>query len=184
MDLPNVMKAGLDDLIPVIIIIAVIITRIVKASKQGRPLTPPPPPGERPAREPQAPSPEPADELRQFLEALSGVPQQRPSTPQSSPLQAGLRAVTQPPSPPPVNRTALKIPPLMPAPPTPKVKPKPPRKRRHWEQEPPKPRPMVVEECDLSPLRKALDEHLSDRQSLRGAWLLREVLGPPVGLRQ
>jgi len=45
------------------------------------------------------------------------------------------------------------------------------------------PRPVVVEACELGEARRALNLHLADRKSLRGAWLLREVLGPPVALK-
>jgi hypothetical protein len=184
--MPHIMTAGLDDLIPVVIIITVIIARIMKATKGAKPLVPPPPDSSG-EREPSATG----DELREFLEALSGTKPPRPTPPPAPPPVPQPQPVIPPqpqrPAPAPVHArkwtrprqgkraTAAPTPAPKPAPaPRPVRKPVAPRVAR---------RPVTVEACELSTLRKALDDHLSDRQSLRGAWLLREVLGPPVGLR-
>jgi len=172
MNVPPIVTAGFDDLIPVIIIITVIITRIVKAAKQGKPLVPPAPgtrPRPTPRPQPQPQAGQPADELRQFLQALSGVQEPPPTPVQVRPPQ---------PPPPPAKAKRRVVKAAAPKPPQPK-KPAP-----FWNQPPPAPRPVIVEACELTPARQELNKHLEDATSLRGAWILREVLGPPVGLRR
>ncbi|MDP6811354.1 MAG: hypothetical protein QGH31_11640 [Kiritimatiellia bacterium] len=191
MQIPHIVTAGIDDLIPVVIIISVIIARIMKAAKQGKPMMPPPP-GDRPQPTPQTPANQPAEELRDFLQALSGAAQTRsepapppPPPPPPVPVPAQ-RPVAQkrfqaPPKPSRVRRRAKPVQAARQAPqpaPTTPQKPAP-----FWNQPPPAPRPVIVEACELNPARKELNKHLEDATSLRGAWLLREVLGPPVGLR-
>ncbi len=185
--MPQIIRAGLDDLIPFVVILTVIITRIMKAAKQGKPL--PPPPADRTRPTPQAPTTQPGEDLRQFLQALSGAAQTSSEPPPPPVPTQAIRVTAQPqrksPPPPPrrQKRFAKRGKPAQAAQSAPQPPPTPSSRKRHGKQEPPKPRPIVVEACKLSPLRVALNEHLADKQSLRGAWLLREVLGPPVGLR-
>ncbi|MBL7077989.1 MAG: hypothetical protein ISS31_11030 [Kiritimatiellae bacterium] len=189
--MPQIMLAGIDDLIPVVIILTVVIARIMKAVKQGKPLVPPPPATNRPRpRTPLEPDAvQPAEELREFLAALSGAPQQRTEPPPPPPVQIqppptpAARPVSTPPR---AHARKWKRPKqghhaaaaAVPAPPKP-TKPAP-----FWNQPAPKPRPIIVEACELSPMRQELNKHLEDTRSLRGAWILREVLGPPVALRR
>ncbi len=162
MNVPPIMTAGFDDLIPVIIIITVIITRIMKAAREAKPLVPPAPgdrPRSTPRPQPQAQPSQPADELREFLEALSGVRQERPEPP-PPPVQVQRPTARDRRQPPPPPRAAQRI------------------QRAHQAS------PIIVEACELTPARQELNKHIEDSRSLRGAWILREVLGPPVALRQ
>jgi hypothetical protein len=182
MNLPHITSAGFDDLIPVVVIITVVIARIMKAAKQGKPLVPPTP-GDRPRPTPQTPANQPAEELRDFLQALSGAAQTRsePPPPPPQPQAQAVRVTAQPRQ----KRFAKRARPVQAAKPAPQPPPTPPQKPApFWNQPPPAPRPVIVEACELNPAREELNKHLEDATSLRGAWLLREVLGPPVGLKQ
>ncbi len=187
MQMPQIIRAGIDDLIPVVIILTVIISRIIKAATQGKPLAPPPP-ADRMRPTPQPPVRQPEEELREFLQALSGVAQTRseplPSPPPPVPAQRPVahKRFQAPPKPSRATQPAKPVRTARPAPqpaPTPARKPAP-----FWNQPAPAPRPVIVEACELNPSRAELNKHLEDARSLRGAWILREVLGPPVALRR
>jgi len=194
MSVAPIMTAGLGDLLPVVIIITVVIARIIKATKQQGPA------GQSPARPSGSEPVAPGDELRAFLKTLGAPTPPRP-TPPPPPVQVvqAERSVMRRTAPAPAvavrhaakpsrarkfakpRRHMGRRPapaPAAPPPPTPQ-KPAP-----FWNQPAPAPRPIVVEACELTPAREELNKHLEDRHSLRGAWLLREVLGPPVALQQ
>ncbi len=181
MSVPFIVRAGLDDLIPVIIVFTVIITRIIKAARAAKPLQPPPPPDRSvPPDAPRQPAREPADELREFLEALSGGEPARPKPPpprtpvQPVPRQPILRAAPPPPPARPMMAERAMAQPTQRPVPARKTQPQPPRTL---------PRSVYAHTTETNPLRDSLTASLRGRQSLRNAWLLREVLGPPVGLR-
>ncbi|MBT3293902.1 MAG: hypothetical protein HN919_11490 [Verrucomicrobia bacterium] len=211
MSVASVMTAGLDDLIPVVIIITVVIARIIKATKQGQGFKPPAP-APRTSGEPVAPG----DELREFLKTLGAPPPPQAATPAppAPPVQVErplMRATTPPPvavrpshraarparkfkkpskpsgvrrDRPPARTQRWSKRAAVAASPKPATTPKQPKPAPFWNQPPPAPRPIVVEACELTPARQELNKHLEDRHSLRGAWLLREVLGPPVALQE
>jgi hypothetical protein len=208
MSVAPIMTAGLGDLLPVVIIITVVIARIIKATKQQGPA------GQSPSRPSGSEPVAPGEELRDFLKTLGAPtpPRPTPPPPPVQVVQAE-RPVMRRTAPAPAVavrhtgkplrrarkfarphaqgrlRTALQgmahayqggtsahdaiAPPPTPAKPAP-----------FWNQPAPPPRPIVVEACELTPAREELNKHLEDRHSLRGAWLLREVLGPPVALQK
>ena len=210
MSLASMMTAGIDDLIPVVIVITVVIARIIKATKQQGPANRPSP---RPSsNEPVAPG----DELRDFLKTLGAPTPPRPPAPAASPPPLPVeRPVMRKTAPTPAPAVAARrnVTPRRPARKFAKPQapgrlrtalqgmahahkegraaqdaaappPKPAKPAPFWNQPAPPPAPIVVEACELTPAREELNKHLEDRNSLRGAWLLREVLGPPVALRR
>ncbi len=208
MSVAPIMTAGLGDLLPVVIIITVVIARIIKATKQQGPA------GQSPSRPSSSEPVAPGDELRDFLKTLGAPTPPRPTPPPPPvQVVQSARPVMRRTAPAPAVAARRTVTPKRPArkfarphaqgrlrkalqgmahayqggtsahdaiaPP-----PKPAKPAPFWNQPAPAPRPIVVEACELTPAREELNKHLEDRHSLRGAWLLREVLGPPVALQK
>jgi hypothetical protein len=168
---------GIGDMIGPIIIFVVIVSQMIRAARtfnKNKPIS------TTPSTKPQARSPE--DELRDFLGGLSAETKQAPAPPPPPPIlstEASHR-------PPPVvshksitilRRTAPKeMPPVIQAAPVVEL-----------------PQPVAIPVTRLEPMRTGKDRDLiradiitslSTRQLLRQAIVLREVLGPPLGLRR
>ena len=200
---PNqILRAGFEDLVPVLIFVAfAVISQLIKRAQRqgaegagaGTRKAPPPRPHSPTPRQQQAPrSPlQPADEeLRKFLEELSGASLPEPQPVRRAPPQ---QRRTAPPPPPPVPkarpperaaaRAALSK--------AGKRKPVPAR-GEHPRVHKPEPPAGVAEVAPLPDWGRrqktpeaiaALRGGLKGRASLRDAILLREVLGPPLALR-
>ena len=163
------MAGGFEDIIPVVVILGVLISKIVKASrkaKQGDGDIEPDEPPKRPA----AP-----DELRKFLETITGTATE-PAAPVRPPAPRAVPVVKAIPAPPPA--------PVISAPPEARRTPgkrhahgAPVQRQYDWNQRPTKRKTLLVE-----PL--AIGKDLVDRKTLAKAVVLREILGPPLGLQE
>jgi hypothetical protein len=200
---------GFEDVIPVLVILAVIISQIVKAGKavsrskpgqRPRQVAPPPRPAATPSR-PQAPPLDPEDEMRRFLESL-GAPTPRPASarppppppppvPAARPLVAETRKPDTQPRRTPRTATPKRFP-LKPAPrraePV-RLRPEPfplspayrtaeTRKRIRQETQ------VSFRRPDASQRVRKLRGALATRGGLTHGILMREILGPPIGLRR
>ena len=202
----HIAKAGVDGLFWLVVIVVTIIAQIVKASKRGSTGSGPPPP--RPGTEGDGGYTAPQDELRAFLESLTGAPK-KPATPPPPPMQAVPARAAAPAAPRPVMRT-----------PEAKTAPKPKRRvtrtaaaaaaARQLAPVPPAPRPQPRPRQPVAPARpplpqlatKAADAYgrgtviggtakarpgittrLRGRRSVREAVILREILGEPLAMR-
>ena len=183
-----VQKAGgFEELFPVLMIIAVIISQIIKAKKKLRNDVPPvlPPDGTRP---------EPRDELREFLNALSGgmapAPPQPPPAQEVNPTRVPRQGpVARTPPPPPVAAVAPAARTVRRKAPKP-VAPVPKQQPARVVTPVVKPQPTPVhgmrvqcEKRDVSPELSTVMADLGDRRSLARAFVLREVLDVPLSIR-
>lgn len=193
--MPRMMSsAGIDDLIPVLVFLAIAIGQIMKARAKARQG------GEdREQRPPPSGSASPQDELQEFLRSLSGAPPP-PATPVPPPAPPQIR---------PPRRVPAAAPPVRPQPrawsPTPVPNRPPPRTRTA--APPPVPTATRVVALPQAPdpdasayatetkvrksavasrrqLRIALGKDLISRQSLRKAIVLKEIVGSPLGSRR
>ncbi|MDA0321132.1 MAG: hypothetical protein O2923_00240 [Verrucomicrobia bacterium] len=175
----------LDGIIPVVAVIIWIVSSMMKVAKKGQR------PGRSDPMMPQEPAPsgDPEEQLRRFLQGLSGAAgQQAPGPPpvfeEEEEMEAPLRVV--PPPPPPIRVVAA----------TPRDQAAPsaydrvertvaaPRSaaeaRDPLAQESMRP----VASRRSQPARRWLRRHLDTAESVRNAVILREVLGPPLGMRK
>lgn len=186
----NISVAGIDpDLIIVaVIIVGSIIGQIMKAAKGGTP-------AKRQGAEPGGENTPPATnrnvtdaqrELEEFLQSLAGVPKQQPASPPTPPpIKKTTPAASQKRhTPPPVKKPPL---PQQRRKPAPAIQPQ----RPVLSQVKLQSSPVTADITTLgmggsakhSKLRRLLNKDLQSSDSLRKAIVLREVFGPPLGLR-
>lgn len=211
-DALNIVRADFEGVLPVLIFVGIVISQIVKAARglksgpQPRPM-PPPDAAENLRRQAS-----PEDEVRRFLESLSGQSAARPapSAPAAPrPAQAvrpasALRTVSRP-QPRPAQRPRAVAPPPAAPPPIPRKSPSSPAPSRRPSSTPPPPqtpRPATQAEALAAPawaVSLAADRSATSsvydtvtresihpilkRTTLKDAVLLREIMGPPVALR-
>jgi hypothetical protein len=178
----------LDGIIPVVAVIIWIVSSMMKVAKKG------PRPGRSAPMTPQEPAPsgDPQEQLRQFLQGLSGsAGQQAPGPPpvfeeeeEEEEMEAPLRVV--PPPPPPIRVAAA----------TPRVQAVPNAYERvarpvHAPGSAMEARDPLAQETmrpvssrRSQPARRWLRRHLNSAKGVRNAVILREVLGPPLGMRK
>jgi len=160
----HIAAGGFDLFIWLIIIAATIIAQIVKAGRKvGGSVSPDTP-------RPRSVGPAPQDELRDFLQTLSRTEQ---------PPQAIARPAAPPP-PPPARARPVAMPIHAPRP-EPRAMPLTPRRpARHTAAKPARTAPQRV------PGSRSIQvaRELGQKESLRKAILLREILGPPLALRE
>jgi len=169
-------RAGVEDWFPLLIIFSVIVTQILKASRAAKPR--PPPEGGAAERRPPRPLTDASDELREFFEQLSGgkAPPSRPAPPPvpaaarpAAPAAARRPGRGKPAEPPPVPAAPRAVPASAAGPGRPiGIRRQAPRRRPRTE---------------IAPRLEEIVGRLDDRRALARAMVLREVLGPPVGLR-
>lgn len=152
-----------EGLISLIVVIAVIVAQIVKALKKAGAAS-----GQGAPQQPVREYADPQEELRKFLEELSGVPQPPQRAPEAQ------KIVT-----PPHRQPASRPPPAAAS----KPKPAPPPQRKT-------PTPVVLQKdvyaspLGSSPRAAAFAKKLRNYGTARESIVLREILGPPLGLRR
>ena len=163
------MAGGFEDIIPVVVIFGVLISKVVRASRKGKK-------GEV-ELEPESSAKRPAgtDELRKFLETITGTAA-APEAPAPRPVARPVPVASVAPAPPP--------PPVVVAAREPVLEPAkththgaPVLREYDWDHRPSNENVLLVE-----PL--AIGKDLVDRKSLAKAVVLREILGPPLGLQE
>ena len=179
-----IIAAGFEDLAPLVIFFAIVAANIAKAVKKGRRSGngsfADREPASSPAQGSQTPSPR--DELQAFLERLSGREPARPPKPPPPVPQlkrrgpARQKAATPPPTPNPAKRRSDTPPQRTVPPPMPRM---PGRKISGISDS----SNMRTRNPALEKLRINLGSDLIDNASLRKAVVLREVLGPPLALK-
>jgi len=180
-------RAGLEDWFPLLIIFSVIVTQILKASRAAKPR--PPSEGGGGRERPPRPVSDASEELREFIEQLSGG-KAPPSKPAPPPVLASARPAARPAAAQrPARRTATRPPPVPAAPRVAPPRPAAPRpsavppsglgKPIGTRRQAPRRRPRA----DIAPRLDEIVGRLDDRRALARAMVLREVLGPPLGLR-
>lgn len=166
--------AGGQDLIPLVIIIVVVLAQIIKAAKGGS----------RPAPGQPGPSQQaddvftaPQDELKKFLESLSGgmsqpPPEQPPPLPRK---QSRVMRIKQPAQPPVIETVSVEEVKTSPLQESPKA-----ARQADMQIEAPPIHVMPVTQN----IRPQIAYELISRQSIRKAIVLREILGPCLALRR
>ena len=154
MDFSRILNAGLDDLFGVVVFIVIVAVNIIKFVKKGsRP--------ERPKDLSGSQQESSQDELRSFLESLSGVQQPKPQY-----------VTPTPPAPPPAPVQVASA-----------------KKTVHTSRPPAKPVKRVATIVDTTTenhtniIRNAVGNDLVSKKSLRKAIILREIIGPPLALQ-
>ncbi len=162
------MAGGFEDIIPVVVIFGVLISKVVRASRKakkgGVDLEP----------ESSAKRPPRSDELRKFLETITGTAvAPEPAQLRPMPREIPVAAVAPAPPPPPVVVLQPEASPILSKS---HIHGAPMQREYDWDHRPSNETVLLVE-----PL--AIGKDLVDRKGLAKAIVLSEILGPPLGLQ-
>ncbi|MCK5850673.1 MAG: hypothetical protein KAH23_07125 [Kiritimatiellae bacterium] len=163
MDFSRILNAGVEDLFGIFVFLAIVAVNIIKFVKKGSN-------AEQPRNIQGSPQESQQDELKAFLESLSGVQQPAPA------------AIPTPPPPPPVrpkqvtvarHKTPAATPQAVTTPVVLTTKPA------------PRSDVIVKKTANIQPniIRNTIGADLTKNTSLRKAIVLREILGPPLALQ-